>query len=168
MTTTTLEPHVNVESIPMDLRDVARWLVWRYETRRGKPTKVPYHPVRKRPMNVTDTKACAPFETALEALPEFDGLGFALGDGFAGIDLDDCFAEDGGPCQWARYILDDFAGTYAEVSPSSKGIKVFMHGRKPGGEVQAQATGRASRGVRWREVLHRHRPAARLRTERLA
>jgi hypothetical protein len=87
---------------------------------------------------VTDPTNHAPFDVAVEALPGFDGIGFALGDSYAGIDLDDCFAADGEPYHWARYILEDLAGTYAEVSPSGNGIKLFMRGGKPEGRCRRQ------------------------------
>ena len=131
MTTASLKPQVNVDSIPDALRAVPRWLVWRYETRNGKQAKVPCSALTGKPCDAT--KACnhASFDAAVEAVAGFDGLGFALGDGFAGIDLDDCFAADGEPYNWARYILEDL-GTYAELSPSGDGLKLFMRGRKPG------------------------------------
>ena len=35
-------PNVNAANIPQELKDRPQWVLWRYETRDGKPTKVPY------------------------------------------------------------------------------------------------------------------------------
>ena len=34
--------------IPIELKSSPRWVGWRYEERKGKPTKVPYDPRRGR------------------------------------------------------------------------------------------------------------------------
>jgi putative DNA primase/helicase len=135
------EQQVTAESIPEALRVVPRWLCWRWETREGKPDKPPRHPVTGKKIDVTRKANLVPFATALEYVGRFDGIGFALGEGFAGIDLDDCFAADGQPYNWARYILEDFAGTYAEVSPSGNGIKLFLRGSKPGDACKRELPG---------------------------
>lgn len=59
------------------------------------------------------------------------GVGLTLGDlgnGFAlgGIDLDTCREPNTGSVEpWAREVIDQFA-SYAEVSPSRTGIKVYF------------------------------------------
>jgi putative DNA primase/helicase len=48
---------VNFGGIPLDLRSVPRWGLWRYEERDGRPTKVPYSVVtgvRADSTNITD------------------------------------------------------------------------------------------------------------------
>lgn len=66
-----------------------------------------------------------------------DGLGFALGDGVACIDLDHCLV-DGVLADWAAPVVDACRGTYMEISPSGDGLHIFgfAHvgkGRKRGG-----------------------------------
>jgi primase-polymerase (primpol)-like protein len=64
-----------------------------------------------------------------------DGIGFvfATDDPFAGIDLDRCLDEQGNLLDWARPILERFP-SYAEVSPSGRGLKVFIRGAVPDGK----------------------------------
>ncbi len=57
-----------------------------------------------------------------------DGLGFALGDGFAAIDLDHCLV-DGKLEPWAAPIVKAARGTYMEISISGTGLHIFGFGR---------------------------------------
>ena len=34
---------MNIQNIPHELKRRPQWVLWRYETRDGKPTKVPYN-----------------------------------------------------------------------------------------------------------------------------
>src|SRR5262249_51978254 len=46
------------------------------------------------------------------------------------IDLDNCLDEQTGmPNEWATYLLELFSDSYAEVSPSGHGIKIFVQGK---------------------------------------
>jgi hypothetical protein len=65
-----------------------------------------------------------------ECLDGFDGLGImfgTVGDNLhlGGVDLDLCIAPDGSVAPWAREILA-LGNTYAEVSPSGSGLKLFF------------------------------------------
>jgi hypothetical protein len=62
------------------------------------------------------------------------GLSFALnGDGLVGIDLDDCRDPGTGDLEeWASDIIGRFR-SYAEVSPSGRGIRIFLRGTLPPG-----------------------------------
>src|SRR5207247_2365849 len=62
--------------------------------------------------------------------------GFNLGDGWAGIDLDDCVV-NGKVAPWALEIVRTL-GTYAEVSPSGTGIKIFMQATRPEGAANVK------------------------------
>ena len=78
------------------------------------------------------------------------GLGFVFnGDGIIGIDLDNAF-EDGQLKDWAQAIVNVFADTYTELSPSGNGIHIIakaelFSGRRfqvGDGGVEVYATGR--------------------------
>ncbi|MFG0243213.1 MAG: hypothetical protein ACF8R9_10560 [Phycisphaerales bacterium JB054] len=118
---------------PPELRGSDRWVLWRYEVRAGKPTKVPYDPDERARIDPTDAERCLRFEDAsgLAASAEY-GMGFAFfaEDGYCGIDLDDCVDGQGRISPEAQRLVDDFA-TYAEFSPSGTGVKMFIRGRKP-------------------------------------
>jgi hypothetical protein len=62
-----------------------------------------------------------------------DGIGFVLGDGLAGVDLDDCRDPKSGVLEdWARDIVDEL-DSYTEISPSGTGVKIFLRGELPPG-----------------------------------
>jgi putative DNA primase/helicase len=58
---------------------------------------------------------------------------FSPGDPYFGIDLDDCIDAVGKLKPWAQPIMVRFFDSYAEISPSGRGIKIWATGRLPGG-----------------------------------
>ena len=96
---------------------------------------------------------------------QLDGVGFVLGDGFAGIDLDHCVTVDVRPdgskkvvvADWALAILDRFPETYAEMSPSRTGFKIFLKGKLSAGREGAKFTGFGERGEGAVEIYDRDR-----------
>ncbi|HEY2434613.1 MAG TPA: hypothetical protein VGI12_18210 [Vicinamibacterales bacterium] len=72
----------------------------------------------------------------------FTGIGFALGDGWAGIDLDDCIAADGSVVPEAAGAVArlDECAAYYELSPSGTGLKVIGRASRYGGEVKFSMT----------------------------
>jgi hypothetical protein len=67
--------------------------------------------------------------------PDFyDGIAFvfAANDSITGIDLDDCLDDEGRLKPWAAPIVERFADTYMEASPSRKGLKIFGRATLPG------------------------------------
>ncbi len=114
-----------------------QWVVWQFEKRDGRATKVPYDPVSKRRASTTDPHTWRSFEeaaAAYKASDRLDGIGFVFTpeDPFSGIDLDDCLGENGEPFPWAQQILDSLQ-TYTEISPSGRGLKLFLEGKLPEG-----------------------------------
>jgi hypothetical protein len=121
--------------------------------RKGKPTKVPFDPgyaspgatsqgretsVKTEKLKEQKSKFCVPFCSfaMLEEMDpthraHFDGPGFVLGDGYAGVDLDNCFDENGQLKPWARPYVELLKGTYGELSPSGRGLKFCLLGVKP-------------------------------------
>ena len=128
------------DEIPDELRAARRWVLWRLQWKGnrnggGKWDKVPHQ------SNGACAKSNAPDTWGtLEAVRTacsrggFDGIGFVLGDGFVGIDLDDVRDRDSGTitAPWVAELIDRNA-TYAEVSPSGTGVKLFGHGTWSGG-----------------------------------
>lgn len=126
--------------LPVTLADLAalpRWVAWQTEQGKGrkKPTKVPYSPGGGKAH--ADKPATWGSRTAADAkakaLPRplgSGGVGMELGDlgdgrVLAGIDLDTCRDAAGTFAPWALEVVDRFA-SYAEVSPSGTGAKVFF------------------------------------------
>jgi hypothetical protein len=116
-----------------NLTDAVRWVVWRPETRDGKPTKVPYvaGPGRAN-AKTNDPMTWRPLAAAKErcAAGDMAGPGLMLGrleDGrwLVGFDFDLCRNPRTGAIEpWALRIIRGLA-TYGEVSPSGTGVKLF-------------------------------------------
>jgi hypothetical protein len=125
--------------VPDSLAELKQWIVWRYEQRDGgKSTKVPYQ-INGCHASSTDPKTWCSWDEALktwhENLSRWSGTGFVFSadDPFFGIDLDDCVEADGKLKPWALPIMERFFDSYAEISPSGRGIKLWGRGRLPGG-----------------------------------
>src|SRR5213596_646296 len=100
---------VDVDMIPADLQVCPRWVLWNEEPRNGRSTKVPYQAIAPTtPASSTDSSTWAPFELARDAYFEgkADGLGFVLGSGFCGLDIDKCIdPSTGEPDEAARTLI---------------------------------------------------------------
>lgn len=130
----------NLEAVPQAMKDSPRWVLWRAERRPGdKPTdklaKVP-HQANGRNADSSDPATWTTFDLALAAADRFDGLGFVLGDGIAGVDLDKCLDPQTGHLEpWAAKIVNSLQ-SYTEVSPSGTGLHVLCRGELPPGGRQ--------------------------------
>jgi primase-polymerase (primpol)-like protein len=131
---TVVDPPI-IENIPAQLTERPQWVCWRLETRRDKPTKVPYTPGTERRASSTDLLTWRTFREALEAyeaaLPPYDGIGFVLSsaDPFVGIDLDRCRdPKDGEISGWAQKIISRVQEGYIEASPSGTGVHIIVQG----------------------------------------
>jgi putative DNA primase/helicase len=121
---------VQPENIPESLRQLNRWVVWTYDPKNpdlnDSWTKVP-RTVRGTKASVSQESMWSSFDTAFEGYLAggFDGVGFILGNGLHGIDLDDSRDPITGELSaLAQETLSKVAG-YAEVSPSGTGIKII-------------------------------------------
>lgn len=121
---------IAVENIPLELRQHAQWVCWRYEDHGGKPTKVPYCVRTGSKASSTNPETWCTFDEAVAA-KGFDGIGFVFtpNDPFCGVDLDECITKFGITPE-ARAVLASLA-TYAEISPSGTGVKLILRGTKP-------------------------------------
>jgi hypothetical protein len=126
--------------LPVTLASLAaapRWVAWQTEGRgpQGKPTKLPYAPdgrkARADAPATWGTRAAAEARAAQLHRPCGDGgVGLELGVladlAIGGLDLDTCRDKATGEmAPWARDVVD-LLGSYAEVSPSGTGAKVFF------------------------------------------
>ena len=142
-----------LSNIPAELRALPQWVCWHYEERKGKPTKPPIQAKSNGELlkAQTDNPATwSDFETAIAAAVRLnlEGVGLNLweSDGLTGLDLDHVFDPATGELDpLAIEVLARFAGTYAEISPSGTGLRVWCYG-KPG------RSGKCSGKVKWLEV----------------
>lgn len=121
----------------MNLADLAhdrRWTAWRNEENDGDLIKTPYQRAGRRSASddpstwLTHAEAIAVAEGIVNGTG--GGVGIWFGDHrdtwLAGIDLDTCRNLETGALEpWAATVLDRF-DSYAEVSPSGTGIKIFF------------------------------------------
>ncbi|MFO0836114.1 MAG: phage/plasmid primase, P4 family [Phycisphaerales bacterium] len=124
------------DAIPDSLRTYAQWVVWRFEQRDGKRTKVPYAAATGSRASATEPSTWSSFENACAAAEQshYEGIGFVFtaDDPFTGVDLDGCIDDAGVVAPAAQQIIDAL-NSYTEVSPSGRGVKIFIAGRKPDG-----------------------------------
>jgi len=122
--------------VPDSLSELDQWVLWRYESLNGRTTKVPYA-VDGRRASSTDARSWASFEDVIDVSAGkptiYSGIGFVFRThgNLVGIDLDDCLLEDGSIKAWAHGVIDRFADTYMEVSPSGVGVKIWARGQIP-------------------------------------
>ena len=130
-----ITPSVRAVQVPQPLHEVQGWLLWRFEPFIGeaKPRKVPYwvdgtrrHGEQGSPM---DRARLSTFFAAREAAVRmgYDGVGFApLADfGYTFLDFDNCVDVAGNmPAEIGGIV----SRTYAEFSPSGKGIRAALKG----------------------------------------
>lgn len=136
---------VRVDAVPQDLRQLKRWVMWRYVSRR-KPdgtqvwAKMPMT-LDGRVASSTDEQTWSSYDDAVDTLimGGFDGIGVVLGDGWHGIDLDDCRDPASGELtDLAQEFLHRVAG-YAEVSPSGTGLKLIGRTNLDGSRTKKEA-----------------------------
>ena len=124
------------ENIPKALKRRPQWVNWRLELDKdGRPTKRPYIAATNQWASVTDSLTWKSFEEVMEALSsgEYDGVGFVFssGDGYTGIDLDECRDPETDEIdEWAQEWIARFDG-YTEASASGTGVHIIVRGKTP-------------------------------------
>ncbi len=107
-----------------------RFVVWRWEERDGKRTKVPYRPGGRRAhASTSDPATWGTFQDAAASAPPLSegGIGLVLTDHptLCAFDLDDCRDPVTGQlAPWANHLVDA-AGSYTEVTPSGTGLRII-------------------------------------------
>lgn len=123
-------------SAPQELQDLDQWVTWKYETRPGqdKPTKVPYNPKTGQRADTTDPATWGTLADACAAYVRggYEGTGFVVteDDAYCGVDIDDCIVDGELTPNVRRWV--DLLNSYTEVTPSQKGVRVWIRGIKPG------------------------------------
>jgi hypothetical protein len=130
---------ISRNQLPAELTGLPQWVLWRREERDGKSTKVPYQ-ARTRLIHARtdDPRTWATFDLAAEMWQRHkehvSGVGFVFtaDDPYCGIDLDNIWQSDADEgALWAAGILERFADTYSEVSPSGRGFKIWVRAKSP-------------------------------------
>ena len=124
-------------TFPSELTDRPRWVCWRGVMRDGKLTKVPVDPKTGQNARSNDPATWATYEVASREARKYSGIGYMLGDGIFGVDLDHVddaiTAYNSGS---GTGIVADFLtrlGSYAELSQSGTGVHILCAGHLPEG-----------------------------------
>jgi putative DNA primase/helicase len=127
---------MNLEQLPVEIRESGRCVIWRGEWRGGRATKVPYMASRPGHRAAVDdpTTWCAfPVAWAVVQTGHGAGVGVVLGDGLVGVDLDHVRADCTGLVDDDALAIMRTLDSYAEVSPSGTGLHVLARGTLPPG-----------------------------------
>ena len=124
--------------LPQRLEAVRQWVCWRYEERDGKATKVPVNPRTGGNASSTNPETWGGIDDALRHYHQnpvrVSGIGYVLApcDDVIGVDLDHCITATGTLEPWAAAIVAKL-DSYAEISPSGAGLRIFLQGQLPEG-----------------------------------
>ncbi len=117
-------------NIPVELIQRPQWVCHRF------PNKMPLCPIpgadgKLYPAQANNSRTWGTFEDAVRAVERQDatGIGFELGDGICGVDIDHCI-DDGELNDLAKDIVEELQ-SYTEISPSGTGIHVLCKGKLP-------------------------------------
>lgn len=128
----------NGSAIPQALREQRRWAPWRavFNEKKQKYDKVPHRADRPEyGISSAKPEQWFSFETALAAFrraPQmFAGIGYVMTGqhDVVGVDLDHC-VEAGVVAPWAAEVVAQL-DSYAEISPSGRGLRVMVRGEVP-------------------------------------
>ena len=128
--------------IPSELKAMNRWAPWQavFNVKRGKFDKLPKSAVH--PEIGISTASPEKWFTHDQALTAYikakrmlSGICFVMTgiDGVVGIDLDNCLSADGVVAPWALEVTRA-ANSYTEISPSGRGLRIFVLGLADGAD----------------------------------
>lgn len=129
------------DNIPHEMKIYSQFVVWKsVERDDGKRTKVPFDAKNGLSASATDQQTWCTFDLARATLARggYNGIGFVFtpNDPFAGIDLDD--AEGDAPMQERQNAIYDRFDSYAELSPSGRGLHIIVRGSVPRGRRRSK------------------------------
>ena len=132
---------VDSGGIPSELKELRQWVGWRWSSRGKMPVQANGEPAR-----VNDSSTWGTFNELIESGRQLDGVGFVLTDSpYIGIDIDDC--QDGGRLQRMALKVAERFGTYAELSPSGRGVHIIGRGRAVFPDDSSRQAGRRQAGL---------------------
>ncbi|MCL2696422.1 MAG: DNA primase, partial [Clostridiales bacterium] len=134
-------------NIPAEIAAIPNWVCWRMEPdkKTGRATKVPYNPHTGYKASSNDPQTWGTLAQALEGMARFmfTGVGFVFTEeiGYVGIDIDGCLDENKQPNKVAAAILAKTPPTYIEITPSGRGLHIFLRGRLSKGGMKSAKHG---------------------------
>jgi primase-polymerase (primpol)-like protein len=137
------------DNIPVELAERRQWVFWKFVWKPDdeKFDKPPFGAgsgwkpdgggitARLVHAKATDQRTWLSLRAAASSSADLgcNGVGYVTSkaDPFTVIDLDGCIDDAGQISEWAQTILDLFSNTYAEKSPSGKGVRIVVRGKLP-------------------------------------
>jgi len=128
---------LRTENIPEKLKVLPQWITWKSRPKgNGKTDKIPHNPRTNSNIDHLNPENQLSFGDYLELYRQHQdrvaGIGYVFmpDDPFSGVDLDDCF--DGQRLEPAQQAIVRKLDSFSEVSPSGRGVKIFLEGKLPG------------------------------------
>jgi hypothetical protein len=150
----------DLDQLPIEILESRKSVLWNFETRDGRPTKVPYQPHRPNTKaSTTNPATWGRFNDAFDAVSsgKADGVGVVLGDGFIGIDIDHCRNAETGEIAADALALIRTLDSYTEISPSGTGVHIWVRGACPPGGLHRHGVELYSQG-RYFTITGHHLP----------
>lgn len=127
------------KNIPQEMKEAKRWVNWKYqEDKKGRLTKIPKNSITGGNASSVNSNTWVDYETAVKQAPNHSGIGFMLGDGWVGVDIDNKDKEvQDYKAGIKDNVINEFIetlGSYAEYSPSGNGIHIIGKGTIPEGK----------------------------------
>jgi putative DNA primase/helicase len=132
---------------PKELTEKKQWICWRLipDKDGGKDKKMPFDPVSGKAAASNNPDTWTDYDTAKDAVERYGytGLGFMFSkeDLFVGVDIDGCCNKETGYFNEIATAILERKPTYAEFSPSGKGVHLFFKGELPSGGNKNSANG---------------------------
>lgn len=130
------------ETIPSEMKQYLNWICWKAipQPRPDDPDhigKLPINPKTGGNAQSNNPETWADFNSALKASEHYSGIGFMFGNSpFFGVDIDNVGDEIRDFISGENNIISEFVyalESYAELSPSKKGIHIICKGKLPRG-----------------------------------
>ena len=123
-----------LSTIPAELKNYRQWVLWRFEIREGKQTKIPYQ-INGMNADSTDAATWTDYDKVVRAyfMGSFDGIGFVITptDKFCGVDMDHCRNPETGEIDTEKLNCIKLFNSYTEITPSKTGIRVWIKAKLP-------------------------------------
>jgi hypothetical protein len=147
-----------IESLAQ-LKALRRWVVFRaIEKSEECPNpKQPLQPNGK-PASTTDPNTWSSYDAAIVAVTtgKFAGVGFVLGEGIAGIDLDDVRNAETGEIDPAAQDFIQQMSSYTEISPSGTGVHILVQANVIGAHKKLHVEIYGEKSPRYLTVTEQH------------
>lgn len=134
------------EKIPAQLTEIPQWVGYHLLAKENAKTdKIPKNPHTGGNAAVTYPGTWADFMTALDFAyhtPDVDGIALVLTgqDKLVVVDIDDCVQDDGTLTDFAQEVVT-LLDSYSEISPSGRGIHIYLFADMPGERHRSQSHG---------------------------